>query len=120
MSKIFVLNPAIKKMIFCCERFKGRWETESDYAMNIRIMKLKADQIIDFNFPIRCFIMAPYLPNDKHIQFFPIFYCPYCGTDLLKNIMMKNLLMKMVKLLELNSYLIIFEKHFPTTPLYFK
>lgn len=74
----------IETMTFCCERFRGRWETESDKAISIRIMKLKEDQVINFKFPIRCFIMSPYQPNDIHIQFLPIFYCPYCGADLLK------------------------------------
>lgn len=70
-------------MNFCCERFKGRWEAESDKTISIRIMKLKEDQVIDFKFPIRCFIMPPYQPDHKLILFLPIFYCPYCGSDLL-------------------------------------
>jgi len=71
-------------MKYCCGRFKDQVSFERTQGLNIRIVKLKGNNLLDFQSPYRFFITPGYQSSDRAVAAYNIAYCPFCGKDLFK------------------------------------
>jgi hypothetical protein len=71
---------------YCCRHFESDCNVDRRARPNIRIVKIDITKVPEINhkYPYRFYFTVGYTEEEKNVPSRLLYYCPYCGKDLLK------------------------------------